>query len=195
MAATASFGGAEAAGGVVKAEFESLFAFAGAAVAGEDCALQKRKLVEQFLMAWRDQGHQFALPLVIEDWSVPIDDLGQGLRTLFRTRHGPEDGVFERGDCFENDLGVEPVRAVIFEGGGVNGIADGDDEDAGAGLGDPEPGIEKHGTDLVETLTQSLVKEAEIFAAIGGEQADDVFQGDDGRLDGHFIEDSEPFPE
>ena len=195
LAAAASFGGAEAAGGVVKAEFESLFAFARAAVAGEDCALRKRKLVEQFLMAWRDQGHQFALPLVIEDRSAPIDDLGQSLGTFFRARHGPEDGVVERSDGFEDYLGVEPVGAVVFEGGGVDKIADGDDEDAGAGLGNPEPCIEKHRTDLVATLAQGLVEEAEILAAIGGEQADDVFQGDDGRLDGHFIEDPKPFPE
>ncbi len=90
---------------------------------------------------------------------------------------------------------MEPVGAVVFEGGGVNGIEDGDDEDAGAGLRDPKAGIEQHGADLVRSFAEGLVEQAEILAAIGGEQADDVLQGDDGRLDGHFIEDAEPFPE
>lgn len=62
-------------------------------------------------------------------------------------------------------------------------------------MGDPEPCIEKHGADLVRTLAQGLIKEAEILAAIGGEQTHDVFQGDYCRLDGHFIENPEPFPE
>jgi len=39
LTAAAAFGGAEAAGGVVEAEFEGLFAFAGSPVAGEDSAL------------------------------------------------------------------------------------------------------------------------------------------------------------
>lgn len=90
---------------------------------------------------------------------------------------------------------MKPVRAVVFEGGGVDGIEDGDDEDAGAGLGDPEPGVEKHGADLVGTLAQGLVEQTEILAAIGGEQTDDIFQGNDSRLDRHFVQNPEPFPE
>lgn len=100
-------------------------------------------------MVWRDQRHQFALPLVIENRSLPIDDLGQALGSLFRTRHGPEDCIIERSDGFKDDLGVKPVRSVVLEFGGVDGISDGDDEDSRAGLRNPDPGIEQHGADLV----------------------------------------------
>lgn len=57
LAATAALGGAEAAGGVIKAKFEGLFAFAGPSIAGKDSSLLKRKPVEQLFMVWGDQRH------------------------------------------------------------------------------------------------------------------------------------------
>jgi hypothetical protein len=131
----------------------------------------------------------------VEDGGVPVDEIGKGLRAFGGAGHGLEDDVIERGDGFENGFWVKPVGAVVFEGGGVEVILDGDDEDAGAGLGDPEAGVEQHRADLVAAGAECLVEEAEIAAAIAGKEADDVFEGDDGGFDGHLIEDAEPFPE
>lgn len=90
---------------------------------------------------------------------------------------------------------MEPIGAVVFESGGVEVSLDRDDEDPGPGLGYPEAGIEQHRADFVGSFPEGLKKEAKVFAAIAGEEADDVFEGDDGGFDGHLVEDAEPFPE
>ncbi len=108
---------------------------------------------------------------------------------------GPEDDVIEWCNGLEDGLGVKPVGAVVFEVAGVEVILNGDDEDAGAGLRDPEAGVEQHGADLVGAFAECLVEEAEIAAAVAGKEADDIFKGDDGGFDGHLVEDAEPFPE
>ena len=195
LAAAATFGGAEAAGEVVEAEFEDLFAVAGAPVAGEDGALIAGKLAEQFAVAGRDDGKEGPGPDFIEHRGVPVDQVAQGLAALPGLRHGPENGVFQGGDGLADRLGMKPVGAVVFEVGGVEVILRGDNENAGPGLGDPVAGVEQHGADLVGALAQRLVEQPEILAAIGGKQADDILQGDDGGFFRHFIEHPEPFPE
>ena len=77
----------------------------------------------------RDQGGSAFL---VEDGSIPIDDVGKGLATLNGVGHSPEDDVLEWGDGLGDGVGMEPVGAVVFEGGGVEAILDGDNEDAGA---------------------------------------------------------------
>lgn len=89
---------------------------------------------------------------------------------------------------------MKPVRTVVFKEGGFDLVADRNDEYAGPRLGNPEPGVEKHWANLVGTLAQGLVEQTEILTTISRKQADDVFQGNDGRLDSHFIEHPEPFP-
>ena len=79
---------------------------------------------------------------LVKDGGVPIDEIGEGLGALGGAGHGPEDDVIKRGDGFEDGIGVEPVWTVIFEGSGVELLLDGDDEDAGTGLRDPEAGVE-----------------------------------------------------
>lgn len=39
------------------------------------------------------------------------------------------------------------------------------------------------------------MEQTEILSAIGGEQADDIFQGNNSRLDRHFVQNPKPFPE
>jgi hypothetical protein len=195
LATAAALGGAEAAGEVVEAEFEDLLALAGAAVAGEGGAAVGREFVEEFPVFGGGEGDEGSGALFVENGGVPIDKIGEGLWSLGGARYGPEDDVVERGDGFEDGLGVEPVGAVVFEGGGVEVILDGDNKDAGAGLGHPEAGVEQHGADLVGAVAECLVEQTEIAAAIAGEEADDVFEGDDGGFDGHLVEDAEPFPE
>jgi hypothetical protein len=141
------------------------------------------------------EGDEGGGAFLVEDGGVPVDEIGEGLGAFGGAGHGPEDDVVERGDGFEDGVGVEPVGAVVFEGGGVEVILDRDDEDAGAGLGDPEPGVEQHGADLVGAVAECLVEEAEIAAAIAGKEANDVFEGDNGGFYGHLVEDAEPFPE
>ena len=195
LATAAALGGAEAAREVVEAEFENLLAFAGSAVAGEGGTTIGRESVEELPVFGGGEGDEGGGAFVVEDGGVPIDEIGEGPRALGGTGHGPEDDVIERSDGFENGLGVEPVGAVVFEGGCVDVILDGDNEDAGAGLGDPEAGIEQHRADLVGAVAKCLVEEAEIPAAVAGKEADDIFKGYDGRFDGHFVKDFQPFPE
>ena len=195
LATAAALGGAEAAGEVVEAQFEDLLTLAGAAVAGEGGAAVGRESVEEFPVFGGGEGDEGGGAFLVEDGGVPIDEISESFGTIGGAGHGPEDDVIERGDGFEDGFGVEPVGAVVFEGGGVEVILDGDNEDAGAGLGDPEAGVEQHGADLVGPVTECLVEEAEIAAAIAGKEADDVFEGDDGGFDGHLVEDAEPFPE
>ena len=195
LATAAALGGAEAAGEVVEAEFEDLLALAGAAVAGEGGAAVGRKFVEEFPVFGGGEGDEGGGAFFVEDGGVPIDEIGEGFGALGGAGHGPEDDVIERGDGFEDGVGVEPVGAVVFEGGGVEVILDSDDEDAGAGLGHPEAGVEQHGADLVGAVAKCLVELAEIAAAVAGKETDDVFEGDDGRFAGHLVEDAEPFPE
>ena len=195
LATAAALRSAEAAGEVVEAEFEDLLALAGAAVAGEGGAAVGREFFEELPVFGGGEGDQGGGALLVEDGGVPIDEIGEGLGALGRAGHGPEDNVIERGDRFEDGVGVKPVGAVVFEGGGVEVILDGDDEDAGPGLRDPKAGVEQHGADLVGAVAECLVEQAEIAAAIAGKQADDVFEGDDGGFDGHLVEDAEPFPE
>ena len=195
LATAAALGSAEATGEVVEAEFEDLFALAGAAVAGEGGAAVGREFFEEFPVFGGGEGDEGGCAFLVEDGGVPVDEIGEGFGALGGAGHGPEDDVIERGDGFEDGVGVEPVGAVVLEGGGVEVILDGDDEDAGAGLGDPEAGVEQHGAYLVGAVAECLVEEAEIAAAIAGEEADDVFEGDDGGFDGHLVEDAQPFPE
>ncbi len=195
LATAATLGGTEAAREVVEAEFKDLLALAGATVSGEDGALVEREFFEELTVFRGGQGKQGFGAFLTEDGGVPIDEIGERLGALGGARHGPEDDVFERGDGFEDGVGVEPVGSVVFEGGGVEVVFDGDDEDAGAGLGDPDAGVEQHGPDFVGAVAECLVEEAEIAAAIAGKEADDVFEGDDGGFDGHLVEDAEPFPE
>lgn len=195
LATAAALCGAEAAGEVVKAKFEDLLALPGAAVAGEGSAAVRRESVEELPVFGGGEGDEGGSALFVENGGVPIDEIGEGLWALGGAGHGPEDDVIERGNGFENGVGVEPVGAVVFEGGGVEVILDGDDEDAGAGLGDPEAGVEQHGADLVGAVAEGLVEQAKIAAAIAGEEADDVLEGDDGGFFRHFVQHPEPFPE
>jgi hypothetical protein len=144
---------------------------------------------------WRDQGKQGGGAFLVEDGGIPVDEVGEGFGTLCGARHSPEDYVVERGDGFEDGIWVEPIGAVVFEGVGIEMILNGDNENAGAGLGHPVAGIEQHGADLVGAVAQRLIEEAEIATAIAGEETDDVFQGDDGGFLWHFVEDAQPFPE
>ena len=195
LAAAAAFGGAEAAGEVVEAEFEDLFAVAGAAVAGESDAGAGGELVEQCAVVGGDDGEEGVGAGLVEDGGVPIDEVGEVAGARFGLGHGPPNGVVEGGEGAADGLGVEPVGAVVFERAGVEVVEGGDDEDAGARLGDPVAGVEQHGSDAVVSFAERLVEQAVVLPAVGGKQADDVFEGDDGGFFGHFIEDAEPLPE
>ena len=142
LATAAAFGGSEAPGEIVEAEFEDLLALSGAAVTGECGASVGRESVEEFPVFGGSKRNQGAGPLLAEDGGVPIDEIGQIFGALGWAGHGPEDDVVERSDSLEDRVGVEPVGAVVFEGSGVVTILDCDDEDAGAGLGNPVAGIE-----------------------------------------------------
>ena len=88
------------------------------------------------------EGDEGGSAYFIKDRGVPIDEIGEGLGALRRTGHGPENDVTERGDGFEDGVWVEPVGAMVLEGGGVEVILNCDNEYSGAGLGYPEAGVE-----------------------------------------------------
>jgi hypothetical protein len=189
LATAASFGGTEATGEIVETEFEYLFALSGAAVSGEDGTVGGRESVNQLLVLGCDEREESGGSPFIECRSVPIDDLRQNLGTLGGPGNRPENNVVQQGDGPSDNFGVKPVRAVVFESGGVDVILNGNDKDSGARLGDPEPGIEQHWTDFVGALAKGVVEQPEIFPAIGGKQADDILEGNRKRLDGHLVED------
>jgi hypothetical protein len=61
---------------------------------------------------------------------------------------------------------VEPVGTVVFKGGSVELILDGNDEDPGAGLGNPEASVEQHGADFVGAIAECMIEKSEISTAI-----------------------------
>lgn len=195
LAAAASLGGAEAAGEIVEAELQDLLAMAGAAVAWEGGALVGRKLVEQEAVVRCDEGEKRLCPRLFENRSLPIDQIPQRLGALPGARDGPENDVIQGRDGPLHNLGVKPVRPLVFQRGGIEMIEGGDDEDAGAGLRNPMAGVQQHGADLVGALAEGMVKQAEIPSPVGGKQTDDVLQRDHGGLDRHLVENPQPFPE
>ena len=195
LAAASPFGGAEAAGNVVEAEFEDLPAVAGAAVAGEDSAMAARDAFEAGAVIGWDDGEQSPGLGLIEDRGFPVDDLGKGFGALFWKGHGPEDASLQGGDGLGDGPWVQPAWPEFLEIRRINILMDGDNEHPGAGLREPVAGIDPHRPDFVGAGAEGLVEEAVVLSSVRGQQAGDVLKGDDfGRLR-HFIEDPQPFPE
>ncbi len=166
----------------------------GSAVSGEDGALIARQFIEKLTVFWCDNCKQCLRPRLVKNRSIPINQITEGLGLLFWVGHGPEDNVVQTCNSLANGFGMKPIGAIVFKSAGIDILTGGNDKYPGTRLGNPVSSIEQHGADFIRTLAEGLVNHAEILTAICGKKSNDIFEGDDSGLGGHFIKYTQPLP-
>src|SRR5690606_34553529 len=159
LTAAATFGGAETAGEIVETEFEHLPALTRPAVSRENGAGVTGEFGKKLAMLLRNNRQKGIRSSLIENRGLPFDQIREIPAASPWLGHAPIGHAIQRRNRASHWLGMQPIRAVVFERGGIHMFQSGDDENPRTRLRDPAAGIEKHGADFIAALPERFMKQ------------------------------------